>query len=75
MREKKIGRLKGLQSKFINRRFEASIKRLGGGQPCGREIKFAHSALAAQGFASSNHGCGHGTTHQVMLRRHPTCHK
>ena len=29
---------------------------------------------AAQGFTSSDPGCGHGTTHQAMLRWHPTCH-
>ena len=33
-----------------------------------------HSASAAQGFASSDPGLGHGTAHQAMLRQHPTCH-
>ena len=37
-------------------------------------VKFAHSALAAQGFASSDPGRRHGTDHQAMLRRCPTCH-
>ena len=44
------------------------------GQPCGRVVKFARSALAAQGFTGSNPGCGHGTAYQAMLRRRPTCH-
>ena len=35
-------------------------------------IEFAHSALAARGFASSDPGRRHGTAHQAMLRRHPT---
>ena len=35
--------------------------------PCGRVVKFAHSALAAQGFTGSDPGCGHGTAHQAML--------
>ena len=45
------------------------------GQTCGRVVKFVHSAAAAQGFASSDPGCGHGTTYQAMLRWHPKCHK
>ena len=44
------------------------------GQPRGRVVKFMRSASAAQGFASSDPGRGHGITHQAMLRRHPTCH-
>ena len=44
------------------------------GRPHGRVVGFSRSALAAQGFASSNPGCGHGITRQAMLRRHPTCH-
>ena len=43
------------------------------GRPCGRVVKFGHSTAAAQGFAGSDPGHGHGTTHQAMLRRHPTC--
>ena len=35
----------------------------------------SHAPLqAAQGFTSLNPGRGHGTAHQAMLRRHPTCH-
>ena len=34
-------------------------------------VKFVHSALAAQGFASLDPGHGHGTAHQAMLRLHP----
>ena len=37
-------------------------------------VKFSPSASAAQGFTGSDPGCGHGTAHQAMLRRHPTCH-
>ena len=44
------------------------------GLPRGRVVKVSHSALAVPGFASSHPGCGRGTTHQAMLRRHPTCH-
>ena len=32
------------------------------------------SAAAAQGFAGSNPGHGHGTAHQATLRWRPTCH-
>ena len=32
-----------------------------GGQPCGRVVKFTHSAEVAQGFAGSDPGRGHGT--------------
>ena len=45
-----------------------------GDRPRGRVVKFVHSALAAQDFASSDPGHGHGIAHQAMLRRHPTCH-
>ena len=45
------------------------------GWPHGQVVKFAHSASAAQGFTGSNPGHRHGTAHQAMLRRHPTCHK
>uniref|UniRef100_A0A9L0IGI3 RUN and FYVE domain containing 1 n=1 Tax=Equus asinus TaxID=9793 RepID=A0A9L0IGI3_EQUAS len=38
------------------------------GRPRGRGVKFAHSALAAQGFTSWDPGHGHGTTHQATLR-------
>ena len=44
------------------------------GRPCGRVVKFSHSAVAAQGFTSSDPGRGRGTAHQAMLRRCPTCH-
>ena len=44
------------------------------GRRRGLVVKFERSASAAQGFASLNPGCGHGTVHQAMLRRHPTCH-
>ena len=44
------------------------------GQPHGRIVKFARSASAVQGFTGSDPGCRHSTTHQAMLRRHPTCH-
>ena len=37
-------------------------------------VKFAHFALAAQGFMGSDPGHGHGTAHQAMLRWRPTCH-
>ena len=38
------------------------------GWPCGRVVKFAHSASVAQDFASSDPGCGHSTSDQAMLR-------
>ena len=41
-------------------------------QPCGGAVKFAPSASAAQGSASSNPGRGHGTAHQAMRRWCPT---
>ena len=44
------------------------------GRPCGRVVKFTHFASATQGFAGSNPGRGHGTGHQAMLKRRPTCH-
>ena len=37
-------------------------------------VKFASSASGAQGFTSSDSGCGHGTVHQAMLRWYPTEH-
>ena len=46
-----------------------------GGRPRGRVVTFVCStAAAAQGFAGSDPGCGHGTAHQAMLSWHPTCH-
>ena len=47
---------------------------IAGGQPCGRVVKLTRSALVAQGFAGSDPGRGHGTTHQAMLRQSPTRH-
>ena len=44
------------------------------GWPHGRVVKFARSTAAAQGFAVSDPGPRHGTAHQAMLRRRPTCH-
>ena len=44
------------------------------GRACGRVVKFACSASAAQGFAGLDPGRGHGTAHQAMLRWRPTCH-
>ena len=44
------------------------------GWPCGQVVKFACSALVAQGLASLNPGRGHGAAHQAMLRQRPTCH-
>ena len=37
-------------------------------------VGFVRSALAAQGFAGSEPGHGHGTAHQATLRQRPTCH-
>ena len=42
------------------------------GWPRGRVVEFTRSTLAAQGFAGSDPGCGHGTAHQAKLRRRPT---
>ena len=44
------------------------------GRPQGRVVKFLCPASAAQGFASSDPGHGHGTAHQAMLSRRPACH-
>ena len=41
------------------------------GWPCGRVVKFTHSAAAAQGFAGSDPEQGHGTTRQATLRWRP----
>ena len=41
---------------------------------CGQVVKFTRSALVAQGFAGSDPGRGHGTTHQAILRQCPTYH-
>ena len=41
------------------------------GRPCGQVVKFAHSALAAQGL---DPGRRHGTAHQAMLRQCPMCY-
>ena len=51
-----------------------SRKEVAVGRPCGRVVKFSCSVSPAQGFTSSNPGHRHGTPHQAMLRRHPTCH-
>ena len=40
--------------------------------PCGRVVKFADSPSVAQGFPSSDPGCGPSTAHQAMLRQRPT---
>ena len=50
------------------------LKTLIGGRPRGQVVEFTCSASAAQGFAGSDPGCRHGTTHQAMLRQHPACH-
>ena len=44
------------------------------GLPHGQVVEFACSTLAAQGFARLDHGRGPGTSHQAMLRQHPTQH-
>ena len=44
------------------------------GWPRGHVVKFMRSTWAAQGFAGSDPGHGHGTARQAMLRKHPTCH-
>ena len=55
-------------------RFGNSKNTNGRGWPCGQVVKFARSALAAQGFVGSDPGCGPSTAHEAMLRQHPTCH-
>ena len=44
------------------------------GRPPGRVVRFARSTSAAQGFAGSDPGRGHGTARQAMLRWRPTRH-
>lgn len=44
------------------------------GRPHGRVVKCTCSVSAAQGFNSSDPRLRHGTTHQTMLRWHPTRH-
>ena len=46
-----------------------------GGWPHGQVVKFACSFSVVQGFAGSDPGRGHGTTHQAVLRWRPTWHK
>ena len=43
-----------------------------GGQPRGQVVKFAHSALAAQGSPVQILGADLRTAHQDMLWWHPT---
>ena len=57
-----------------NNNYKLDIKPVARGLPCGRVVKFARSVLAAQGFAGSDPGCGHGTTRQAALRWHPKCY-
>ena len=45
-----------------------------GGRPHGQVVGFLLSVSAAQGFASSDPECRHGTAHQAMLRQCPTQH-
>ena len=37
-------------------------------------VMFAHCTSESQGFTGSDPRRTHGTTHQAMLRWHPTCH-
>ena len=53
---------------------ETLLKMLFQGRPHGRVVELERLAVAAQGFAGSDPGRGHGTAHQAMLRRRPTCH-
>ena len=64
---------KGQKDKLIMRRM-CHVKMAGWGRTCGQVVKFVRSALVAQGFTGSDPGRRHGTAHQAMLRRHPTCH-
>ena len=51
-----------------------NLKNKIGGQPHGQVVKFMGSALAAQSFAGSDPGRGHGTSRQATLKQHPTYH-
>ena len=42
------------------------------GLPHDQVVKFMHSDSVAQGFTGSDPGHRHGTTHQAMLKQHPT---
>ena len=57
----------------LKNRHLSSKNSIYGGQPRGRGVKVTHSTSVAQRFAGSDPGCRHGTTHQAMLRRGPTC--
>ena len=46
-------------------------KNMGWSRPCGPVVRFAHSALVAQGFAGLDPGHRRVTTHQAMLRQNP----
>ena len=61
---------------LLQKHMEFLLKKNGNflGLPRGQVVKFTRYALVAQGFTGSDPGRGHGTTHQAMLRRHPTCH-
>ena len=54
--------------------YKIAVKMSSRGRPRGRVVTFVHSALAAQGFASSYPQCRYGAAHQAMLRRRPTQH-
>ena len=43
-----------------------TVKKLFRGCPCGQVVKFVRSPSVAQGFADSDPGRGHGTTHQAI---------
>ena len=79
MQEKDLGKSKGGELLIrpgdhwsrIELRFSGGKKKTRG-QPCGRVVKFTHSALVAQCFAGLDPGRRPSTAHQAMLRWCPT---
>ena len=58
---------------FWSSKGKDTIKKLKGqAKPRAWVVKFTHSTSTAQGFTGSDPGCGPSTTHQAMLRWHPT---
>ena len=51
--------------------YKFSLEVQNGGRFHGQVVKFARSAVVAQG---SHPGRGHGTARQAMVRRRPTSH-
>ena len=65
---------KGFKAKSIIRDKCTFYNAKQGAGPVAEWLSLRAPLQATQCFVGSNPGCGHGTVHQAMLRRHPTCH-